>query len=43
MSDPTHIPWWQRLTYLRHGGRIDENWTELSPRPRDWEALYRRR
>ena len=43
MSDPTRVPWWRRLTYLRHGERIGENWTELSPRPRDWEALYRGR
>ncbi|HEX6817675.1 MAG TPA: hypothetical protein VF120_04820, partial [Ktedonobacterales bacterium] len=43
MPDVTNIPWWRRLNYLRHGERIDEDWTELNPRSRAWEALYRGR
>ena len=43
MPDASNIPWWRRLNYLRHGDRIDEDWTELNPRSRAWEALYRGR
>src|SRR6185437_8096460 len=43
MPDASNIPWWRRLNYLRHGERIDEDWTELNPRSRAWEALYRGR
>jgi nitrate reductase / nitrite oxidoreductase, alpha subunit len=33
----------QKLKYLKHGERINEGWTEESPRTRDWEDIYRRR
>ncbi|GAB3060205.1 nitrate reductase subunit alpha [Virgibacillus ainsalahensis] len=33
----------QSLRYLREGNRINDGWTEESPRPRDWEDIYRRR
>lgn len=33
----------QKLTYLKQGNRINEGWTEESPRPRNWEELYRHR
>ncbi len=39
----TSIPWYRRLAYLRRGPRINDNWTELSKRPRAWEATYRSR
>ncbi|WP_026962320.1 nitrate reductase subunit alpha [Alicyclobacillus herbarius] len=32
-----------RLHHLRRGERINQGWTEQSPRPRDWEDLYRNR
>lgn len=31
------------LKHLKRGKRINEDWTEESPRPREWEDLYRRR
>ena len=31
------------FSHLRRGERINDNWTEESPRPRDWEDLYRGR
>ncbi|MFC3040628.1 nitrate reductase subunit alpha [Virgibacillus xinjiangensis] len=33
----------QSLRYLREGKRINDGWTEESPRPRDSEDIYRRR
>lgn len=37
------IPYWKRILYLRRGPRINENWTELSRRSRNWEHIYRAR
>lgn len=37
------IPYWKRILYLRRGPRINENWTELSRRSRNWEHMYRAR
>ncbi|GGE50408.1 nitrate reductase subunit alpha [Pullulanibacillus camelliae] len=34
---------WQTLKHLKHGQKINEGWTEESPRSRDWEDIYRRR
>lgn len=31
------------LRHLVRGERINEGWTEESPRPRDWESVYRNR
>jgi nitrate reductase alpha subunit len=31
------------LTYLRRGARLNEGWSEESPRGREWERLYRDR
>ncbi|MGE5672845.1 MAG: nitrate reductase subunit alpha [Mycobacterium leprae] len=31
------------LTYLKQGERLNQGWTEESPRGRDWEQLYRNR
>ncbi|QSO52584.1 nitrate reductase subunit alpha [Alicyclobacillus curvatus] len=31
------------FSHLRRGERINQNWTEQSPRPRDWEDTYRAR
>lgn len=31
------------LKHLKRGPRINDEWTEESPRPRDWEYLYRGR
>ncbi|HLQ71724.1 MAG TPA: hypothetical protein VK142_07960, partial [Bacillota bacterium] len=33
----------QRLKHLKRGNRINDDFTEESPRPREWEDLYRRR
>lgn len=33
----------QNLRHLKRGERINAGWTEESPRPRDWESLYRGR
>lgn len=33
----------QSLQYIRRGNKINDNWTEESPRSRDAEELYRRR
>jgi len=33
----------EALTHLKRGKKIDDGWAEESPRPRDSEALYRRR
>jgi nitrate reductase alpha subunit len=33
----------QSLKHLVRGERINEGWTEESPRPRDWESVYRNR
>ena len=33
----------QSLQYIRRGNKINDNWTEESPRSRDSEELYRRR
>lgn len=33
----------ESLKYLRRGERINDGWTEESPRGRDWESLYRGR
>lgn len=33
----------ESLKYLKRGKRINEGWTEESPRPRDAEEIYRRR
>lgn len=33
----------QSLKHLKRGGRINQDWTEESPRPREWEDLYRGR
>jgi nitrate reductase alpha subunit len=41
-SEPD-VSWLERLVYLRHGPRINENWTELSRRSRAWEEIYRSR
>ncbi|QSO45579.1 nitrate reductase subunit alpha [Alicyclobacillus mengziensis] len=38
-----HVPVLQKLTYLKPGKKINLGWTEESPRPREWEDLYRRR
>ncbi|QHS22468.1 nitrate reductase subunit alpha [Virgibacillus sp. MSP4-1] len=38
-----HNKVWQRLKHLKHGVRINDNFTEHSPRPRDWEGMYRKR
>lgn len=35
--------WFRTLKHLRRGERINEGWTEESPRPRDSESLYRER
>ncbi|MCL6593992.1 MAG: hypothetical protein K6T31_08455, partial [Alicyclobacillus sp.] len=29
------------LKHLRRGERFNDNWSEQSPRSRDWEDLYR--
>ena len=31
------------FSHLKRGERINQNWTEQSPRPRDWEDTYRAR
>ncbi|WP_106497467.1 nitrate reductase subunit alpha [Lentibacillus sp. Marseille-P4043] len=31
------------LKHINHGKRINDDWTEESPRPRNWEDIYRRR
>ncbi|MDM5189126.1 nitrate reductase subunit alpha [Bacillus sp. DX4.1] len=33
----------QSLKHLKRGERINDGWTEESPRPREWEDVYRRR
>ncbi|MBW3496760.1 nitrate reductase subunit alpha [Bacillus sp. FDAARGOS_1420] len=33
----------QSLKHLKRGNRINDGWTEESPRPREWEDVYRRR
>lgn len=33
----------QKLKHLKSGEHINEGWTEESPRPRDWESIYRNR
>ncbi|HET7580214.1 MAG TPA: nitrate reductase subunit alpha [Bacillales bacterium] len=33
----------QALKYLKRGRSINENWTEESPRSREWEKMYRQR
>ncbi|MCY0896400.1 MAG: nitrate reductase subunit alpha [Alicyclobacillaceae bacterium] len=37
------IPYWKRIWYLRRGPRINDGWTELSRRSRNWESMYRER
>lgn len=43
MAKTTTTPWFAQLAYLRRGPRINEQWTELSNRPRAWEDMYRSR
>ncbi len=38
-----NVPFVKRLSYFKRGERIDKGWVEESPRPRDWEDIYRSR
>ncbi|MCF8567514.1 nitrate reductase subunit alpha [Alicyclobacillus tolerans] len=38
-----HIPFPRRLAYLKRGDRFNDNWSEQSRRPRNWEDTYRSR
>ena len=42
MSD-SRQHFWEVFSHFTRGERINANWTELSPRSRDWEQLYRNR
>ncbi len=38
-----HVSIFQKLTYLKPGKKINQDWTQESLLPRNWEDLYRRR
>ncbi|HET7521846.1 MAG TPA: nitrate reductase subunit alpha, partial [Bacillales bacterium] len=42
MTQPKHS-FIQALKYLKRGRSINKNWTEESPRSREWEKMYRQR
>lgn len=41
--DKKHNKLLHKLKHLKRGNLINNNWTEESPRPRDWESIYRNR